>query len=111
MSLGTQLAAIAKNTTQTQGETTLVNGIPTLGIWAEAQAERIQMYITESMMHLPAYEVALLPETLSAPFSIAVGSEVTWGRTGWKFTVRHMDIPGGNDTTARVRALCLAITR
>jgi hypothetical protein len=95
------------------GDSTLINGQgPLQSAWGQAAASRVTLYLNEGYLGKPIYEVMFAGQTvLSAPYNLAVNSELTWVLTGWKFVVKYINIDSVNDTIIAVTCLVEQIPR
>jgi hypothetical protein len=104
--LGAGLAAIVGNLQVAHGDTTLVNGIAVSGaMWAEAQAGRVQMFLSEDLVGKPAYDVTFPASVTGAPWNLKGGSSVVRSAYGWRGSVQMIEENGVSDVGAVVRAL------
>ncbi len=86
--LGSGLAAIVATIEGAHGDTTLVNGVVVQGaLWAEAQAGRVQMFLSEDLEGKPAYDVTLV----AAPFCPVIFEKLVFVRAFAFFRLRRTD--------------------
>jgi len=104
--LGAGLAAIVNNLEAAHGDTTLVNGVVVAGaMWAQAQAGRVQMFLSEDLEGKPAYDVTFPATVTGAPWNLKGGSSVVRQAYGWRGSVQMVEENGVSDVGAVVRAL------
>lgn len=89
-----QLAAIVNCILGAFGEATEVGGESLSAFWEEAEAAKVDGFVSEEEWKRGVYSVEFPAHALSAPYSLAHGSAVKRTKTGETFVVKRLERPG-----------------